>query len=113
MKRASSRSASNAELPPLLRDLFWDYDFAALNWQDDRDLITMRVLASGSWDAVTWVRSRLRDHALREWIEQHQGRGLSPQQLRFWELILGLRHRQVNIWLAREERQIWDKRAHP
>lgn len=97
----------------MLRELFWDHDFAALNWKDDHDLITMRVLASGSWDAVTWLRLRLGDQALRKWIEQHQGRGLSPQQLRFWELILGLSHRQVNIWLARKERQIWDKRTRP
>lgn len=113
MKPARPRSVTRAKLPATLRELFWDYDFAALHWQDDHDLITMRILASGSWDAVTWLRLRLGNHALRERIEQHEGRGLSPRQLRFWELILGLSHRQVDTWLAREERQIWDKRARP
>ena len=111
MKRHGSRSVRSFRLPAMLRALFWDYNFAALTWENDRDLITARVLASGGWDAVTWLRSRLGDHALRDWIERRQGRGLSPQQLRFWELILGLPHRQVNAWLAAEGRKIWEKRV--
>ncbi|MGH7965224.1 MAG: DUF6922 domain-containing protein [Candidatus Binatia bacterium] len=113
MNRRNPRPALPAKLPAQLQALFWDYDFKALTWESDHDLITARVLASGTWDAVTWLRSRLGDHALRDWIERHQGRGLSPQQLRFWELILGLPHRQVDTWLAKEGRQIWDTRARP
>ncbi len=111
MKRHGSRSVRSSRLPAMLRALFWDCDFEALTWENDRDLITARVLASGGWDAVTWLRSCLGDCALRDWIERRQGRGLSPQQLRFWELILGMPHRQVNVWLAAEGRKIWEKRA--
>ena len=113
MKRQSSRSEYASQLPAMLRPLFWDYDFETLIWERDRDLVTARILALGTWEAVTWLRSRLGDRALRDWIERRQGRGLSPQQLRFWELILGLPHRQVNAWLAVQGRQIWDKRTHP
>ena len=113
MKRQSSRSEYASRLPAMLRPLFWDYDFETLIWERDRDLVTARILALGTWEAVTWLRSRLGDRALRDWIERRQGRGLSPQQLRFWELILGLPHRQVNAWLAAQGRQIWDKRTHP
>lgn len=101
------------QLPALLRPLLWDYDFEALAWENDRDLIIARVLTSGGWEAITWLRSHVGDRALREWIERHQGRGLSPRQLRFWELILELPHRQVNRWLAAEGRKIWEKRARP
>ena len=94
MNPQTKQPARSSTLPATLRPLFWDYDFAALNWENDRNLIMARVLTAGSWDAVTWLRSRVGDQALREWIERHQGRGLSPQQLRFWELILGLPHRQ-------------------
>ena len=100
------------KLPGVLKDLFWDYDFAVLDWAADRDLIIGRVLTSGSWDAVTWLRSILDNNALREWIKGHQGAGLSPQRLRFWELILELPNRQVNMWLAEEGRRIWDQRRH-
>lgn len=111
MKQRSVGSIHSSRLPAKLRALFWDYDFAALRWEDDRDLIIGRVLIAGTWEAVTWLRSRLGDRALRDWIERHQGRGLSPQQLRFWELIVGLPHHQVSHWLAAEGREIWQERV--
>ncbi|MDD3927579.1 MAG: hypothetical protein PHT33_13065 [bacterium] len=96
----SNKHAQKREcLPEFLRDLFWDYDFDDLNWQDDRDLITLRVLASGTWDAVKWLRDMLDDRSLREWIISRQGRGLSPAQLRFWELKLRLSHKTVSVWI--------------
>lgn len=113
MNHRDAQSSRSSQLPALLRALLWDYDFETLTWENDRDLIIGRVLASGGWDAVTWLRSRVGDRALREWIKRHQGRGLSPQQLRFWELVLGLPHRRVNAWLAAEGRQIWDQRVRP
>ena len=106
-------TAPSPKLPARLRSLFWDYEFKSLTWEEDRELIIGRVLTSGDWEAVTWLRSHAGDPALRQWIERHQGRGLSPQKLRFWELILRIPHKQVSTWLAQEGRQIWDKRAGP
>ena len=106
MNHTETPPTPSSRLPATLQALFLDYDFAALSWEDDRDFITARVLTSGGWDAVTWLRSRVGDRALREWIERHRGGGLSPQRLRFWELILGLPHCQVNAWLVAEGRQI-------
>lgn len=98
-------------LPAQIRSLFWDLDPRELRWERDQEQIIGRVLASGSWDAVTWLRKRAGDDAVREWIERHQGRGLSPRQLRFWELILDLSHRRVDEWLRSERRQVWDRRT--
>jgi hypothetical protein len=98
-------------LPAQIRSLFWDLDPRELRWERDQEQIIGRVLASGSWDAVTWLRKRAGDDAVREWIERHQGRGLSPRQLRFWELILDLPHRRVDEWLRSERRQVWDRRT--
>jgi hypothetical protein len=97
----------------MLKTLFWDYDFDILTWEQDRELIVSRILTSGNWDAVTWLRSHVGDQSLKEWIERHHGDGLSPQRLRFWEIILELPHRQVNIWLSSERRKIWEKRTNP
>jgi hypothetical protein len=102
---------SREALPSELLDLFWDFDAKTLSLEQDRDLIISRVLASGPWDAVQWLRKRLGDTALRDWIERHQGRGLSRQQLRFWELMLGLPHRAVDRWMQCAERGIWDHRT--
>ena len=98
-------------LPPDLRRLFWDLDPNSLRWERDQHLIIGRILSSGPWNTVQWLRRRLGDPALRGWIERHEGRGLSPQQLRFWELILGLRHRDVDLWLRNPRRGVWDRRT--
>lgn len=113
MNSQDSYTLPEAKLPATLRPLFWDYDFGSLTWENDRDLIVARVLAAGEWHTVTWLRSRLGDRTLRAWLESRHGGGLSPQTLRFWEIILAIPHSQVNAWLAAEGRKIWDKRVHP
>lgn len=90
--------------------LFWDQDFRALTWEQDHNHITARILASGGWDAVAWLRARWGDRALREWIESRCGERLRPQQLRFWQLVLGLPARQVDAWLAAAVRSDWENR---
>lgn len=110
--RRPRKTANTIRLPRQLRAFFWDYDFACLTWAEDRELIIARLLAVGNWQAIQWLRGRLGDPALREWLERRQGAGLSPRQLRFWELVLGLPHRQVSTWLAAPGRQVWDRRRH-
>jgi hypothetical protein len=109
----SHQTVPSTELPLSLEALFWDYDFAALTWEDDCDLIVARVLAAGDWDAVSWLRSHLGDAALRRWLLEHRGSGLSPRQLRFWQLILHLPRRQVDAWLNAEGRITWGSRLRP
>ncbi len=106
--RSDSRSP---RLPDFVRSLFWEYDDESLDWDRARDLIVRRVLSEGSWRAVMWLRSCVGDAELRRWIEAHEGRPLSPQQLRFWELILDLPQDCVNRWLQEEPRQIWANRT--
>ncbi len=101
---------SASDLPESLRQLFWDYDFNRLSWQRDHELITGRVLTSGPWQTILWLRERLTDAALARWILDRRGRGLSPQQLRFWELILDLPTPQVDAWLAERATDPWERR---
>ena len=104
---------SSLELPDYVTILFWDYDVSALVWERHRSFIIQRVLSTGTLEAVTWLRSRLGDDALRSWLLQHEGRGLSRRQLRFWQLILDLPAQQVDAWLAEPARQIWEGRVLP
>jgi hypothetical protein len=92
----------------MLRPLFWDTDFDRLDWGEHRDFVVRRVLSAGTWDAIRWLRAELGDPALRLWIEQHEGRGLSSRQLRFWELVLDLPSASVDQWLDSEGRKIWE-----
>lgn len=98
-------------IPETLRPLFWDCDFDALQWGEHHDFIVRRILVDGPWEAVRWLRSQLGDAELRAWIERHEGRPLSPQQLRFWQVILDLPAQMVDAWLQSPERRIWKERV--
>lgn len=100
----------SAPLPESLRGLFWEYDFDSLSWDEDRDLIFRRVLAEGRWEAVQWLRRRVGDFELRAWIREHQGRGLSRRQLRFWQLVLDLPEGEVDAWLEFRRGDPWERR---
>ncbi len=108
--KKKQRPAASTRLPRTLRKFFWDYDFARLSWKADRDLIIARILAVGNWESLRWLRRRLPDAELRDWLVRRRGAGLSNRHLRYWELMLGLPRRQVNVWLAEPARKIWEGR---
>lgn len=110
MRPSTPSADSDHKLPETLRPLFWDCDFDALRWPRDREPITSRILAAGSWEANRWLRARLGDRELGRWIESRRGRGLSPPRLRFWELIAGLDPKQVSAWLAERKEEPWSRR---
>lgn len=98
-------------VPPQLEPLLWDHDPSTLSWEEDRDFLVGRVLREGSWDTVRWLREQVGDAGIRQWIESHEGRGLSPKQLRFWQLILGLSSDHVDPWVERARLSPWEQRA--
>lgn len=102
--------ASFQTLPKSLKPYFWDYPFSKLSLKNDRDLIISRVISNGSWDAIVWLRGRIGDENLREWLLAREGRGLSPRQLRFWGLILYLPESRVDKWVESAKENPWGKR---
>ena len=84
MPERVSGIAGACSLPDDFRQLFWDHDFDALELPTHGPLIISRVLTSGSWTAIRWLRDHVSDNDLRHWIESRDGRPLSRQQLRFW-----------------------------
>ncbi len=112
MKQEATSTDFNA-LPDRVRSLFWDYDAETLNGEIDRDFIIRRVLTLGDWEAVCWLRARLGDAALRTWIMHQRGAGLSPRQLRFWELILDLPPDEVTAWIDAAHHSVWERRTAP
>ena len=97
-------------LPEILRPFFWDTHFASLSWEADRDSIVRRILQSGGWSSISWLRSTLVDDPLKSWILAHNGRGLNPCQLRYWELILDLPSEEVQKWIDLVKDSPWEKR---
>lgn len=106
----SGEKLDDLVLPELLRELFWDCQFDEFRLPRDLTFVLGRVLTSGSWSQIGWLRERVGDDGLRHWICQHEGRTLDLRQLRFWELILDLPAEQVNKWLARRTSSVWDQK---
>ena len=102
------RVGTPTSLPRSFRAFFWDYRFNQLSWEGDRELIIRRLLTHGSWEAITWLRRKIGDGDLRKWLIEHQGRGLSSRQLRFWSLMLALPNRQVSAWLQSGRTNPWN-----
>lgn len=98
-------------LPEALRPLFWEHDFDALRWTDDRDLLFERILAAGPWETVRWLWRCVGDEALEDWLRKRRGRPLSRRQLRFWQLMLGIPGDEVDCWLAERAPDIWGRRC--
>jgi hypothetical protein len=103
--------SENKGIPEKLRPLFWDCAFDDLRWSADRDFIIGRVLSRGEWDAVQWLRETAGDAQLKEWLKLRQGGALSPERLRFWELVLHLSHHTVSDWINNCSNSIWHRRA--
>ena len=99
-------------IPSEVAALFWDYGARCPTWPEDRDLIISRVLTVGSWDAIRWLRTEEGGDGLREWIQERQGRGLDARRLRFWELLLHLRHAEVSGWIRAAD-GVWAGRTVP
>ena len=111
--RKTRPGRARAGLPTFIRELFWDHAPNALCWDRDRDLIVARLLATGEWASLRWLRARLGDEALRSWIAARGGAGLEARRLRFFELVLDLPHRQVNAWLRLRAEDPWQCRLWP
>lgn len=69
-----------------------------------------RVAAAGGWREMSLLRSRVGDQAIRDVIERTEARGLSPQRIRFWQLLLGLPARRADAWVRRERESTWARR---
>ena len=108
--KLESQSIRHIRLPKSLYKFFWDYQPGELSWETDRDIIIRRILTSGSWKVIVWLRKKMGDEALRQWLLDHRARGLSPRQIRFWELLLSLPKKQTNEWIHLARSMPWGQR---
>lgn len=97
--------------PGVFDRLLWDYPARSIDPDTDRDLVVRRVTAEGGWREMSLLRSRVGDQAIREVIERTDARGLSPQRIRFWQLVLGLPARRADGWVRRARESTWARRA--
>jgi hypothetical protein len=97
-------------LPSALRRYFWDVDSESVSWPTWRDFIIGRLLRSGDYQAIRWLLSRIGQAELASWLRARRGGGLSPQRLRYWQLVLDLPAEEVDGWVARAKAESWGAR---
>ncbi len=97
-------------LDPVL-GAFWDVDPLSLSWETHRDFIIRRILSAGSQEMLHWLQRRLGDEGLSDWLLAHEGGGLAPRQLRFWQLILDLPASEVDRWVRDALQSVWWKNS--
>jgi hypothetical protein len=100
-------------MPEFLRPFFWDVDFDELSWEQYQDFIVRRVLQSGNWEAVCWLRGTMGDQNLRAWLLRQRGARLDPRRLRFWQVVLRLPARTVDRWVDSLQNSPWLDRIAP
>lgn len=107
----SSKAREYSTIPPHVRGCFWDCDPQALTFDEHADFIITRILSSGDWDAVQWLRACTGDAAIAGWLRKTRGGSLSGPQLRFWEVVLDLPHRTVSGWMITARHSVWEGRS--
>lgn len=104
--RRASAARWDGQLPEVVRSLFWEYRFEDLRLADHRDLLLTKVLTYGGPKEVQWLRRRLGDAAIKTWIYEREGRGLTIAQMRRW-----VPERTARSWQRRSAgAQIWEQR---
>lgn len=104
--------SDSAALPETLHHLFWDYDPERLSWEQSRHTIVLRLLQSGGMRAVRWLRERMTDDEIREFLTRRRGRGIDPRRLRFWSLVVGIPRDEVDAWVEAARQNPWYNRTH-
>ena len=100
------------DLPENLRAFFWDYDPQRLSWERTRHTIILRLLEKGGMQAVGWLRERMTDEQIRDFIVRRRGRGIDPARLRFWSLLVDIPRGDVDQWIEATRRNPWHRRTH-
>jgi len=106
----SSNIRAKKEIPDFLKAIFWEYEFENLDIQKDEELLIAKILRDGNLPALKWLIKTIGVEKVEAWILKTKGKGLTPRQLSFWEIVLSLPHSEVSKWINRKATQIWEKR---
>ena len=106
-RRLAPKPRPATALPRSVASLFWDYPERRLSLARDRDLVIRRILAEGGLQHVRFIRRRVGDEAIRAELLRSQARGLSPQRIRFWQLLLDVPARVANAWVRSARAGTW------
>lgn len=70
------------------KQLFWDVDFAQLEYKKNADFIISRILEYGDEKDVAWLFSHFKKNQIKQTLLKK--RGISCKSANYWALILGV-----------------------
>jgi hypothetical protein len=77
-------------VPDAVSRLFWDVDVASIDLDRARAFILERIMTRGTWEAMTWLRSRYDNEVIGAFVREHGERKLAPRDRSYWALVAGL-----------------------
>lgn len=96
----------SGRLPESLRSLFWDYPFAELRLPDHLNEVIFKILCHGDAAQLLWLQRRIGDEAIRRWIINRKGRGLTSAQMSPWVAPITIRR-----WFSADPiANLWERR---
>jgi transcriptional regulator with XRE-family HTH domain len=104
LKRTSSKEKAPC-LPPFLKWLFWDLDFARMDRAEHKNYILMRILTRGDETAARWMMDTYSKRQIFNYIRRHRGQ-LDARSLNFWALYYGKEDKWI-LPLARLSAGSW------
>ena len=74
------------------------------------NFIIRRILEYGDFNSYRWLRSKMGDEQLRQWVIARNGKGLTPRQIRYWALVLDIDSNLADQWVRTASQTIWELR---
>jgi len=109
----NSLHSKRNQLPGHLSRFFWEYDSESLDIDTHANLIMMRIMERGSWQAMEWLRNTYRSKMIADLLLDKGWRMLPSREVNYWALISGMaeetRKRLVKKASLRDT--IWSQRS--
>jgi hypothetical protein len=96
VNRTSDSAGHPTRLPEMLRPLFWDADWEALDFDRNRTAVIERILNFGDEKQLKWLLSQTGPDEIRAVITT--SRRLSRKTARCWQNFFGLREEEMRCF---------------
>ena len=96
------------QIPRGLRSYFQEYDPAALDLEQDADLVIQRGLEFGTWEEVRWLFEQYSARRIRAFLRRRGERWLSRAAFNYWRKLLGVKKWRASPFPTRKG-ELWDR----
>jgi hypothetical protein len=96
MNDAARTERESPPLPEMLRPLFWDAEWSAVDFNRNRTAVIERILNLGNEEQLAWLRRNVSLDEIRAVVAS--SRRLSRKTARCWQNFFGLREEEMRCF---------------